>query len=98
MVGCGMTGQRAEAHQPYHHPAYPVWPSQSPGRHDIDIGTTTGASTTHGRFAAGGLRMKGQRAEAYQPYHHLAHPVWPSQSPGRQKHDLVGSVLKEPEC
>ena len=79
MVGFGMTGQRAEAHQPYHHLAYPIWPSQSPGRHEI--ATSTRASTTPGLKLHGGLRMTGQRAEAYQPYHHLAHPVWPSQSP-----------------
>ena len=35
MVGVGMTDQRAEAHQPYLHLADPVWPSQSPGRHEI---------------------------------------------------------------
>ena len=34
MVGIGMTDQRAEAHQPYLHLADPVWPSQSPGRHE----------------------------------------------------------------
>ena len=36
VVGIGLTGQRAEAHRPYHHIACPVWPSQSPGGHEID--------------------------------------------------------------
>ena len=92
VVGFGMTGYRAEAHQPYLHPAYQVWSSQSPGRHETDIRTLTGASQHLGMTLHSGLWDDRPSAEAHQPYHHLAHQVWPSQSPGRHETDIGTST------